>query len=532
MSIRARAQRRRRCSPRDDSRDEGSSLILALVVVLIGTMLVLPVMDYTMAVTRSNRVSSAKADRVEAVKGGLRAALYDPVALYQACRNSGRTFSVGLTVPPGLNIVSSCTTTEDALQDIPSDQRYALATTQVGSGAVIPPPYVAGPERPELDGTMSPTWCTSMVIADVHAKVPCGKPYPDNGAADPVAWTLNTSTATSGGKIYNPSLPPFSNTLASVAGYDMPAGGEGPCKVYFPGKYIDDLVITGATPVYFASGVYYFEKTVRISGDANVVVGTGATPGCVESDAVAVADAIGAPFDAYSNGVGGTFVFGANGRLVVDTATASATAINLKFNRRLVAQTDPLAVLNDISIMSVNGVWNGTSTTEVNLAGQLYVPVTPVFNGSASVPDPWTQSYKASNLVSSVAVPAPCAPPPTVPAASCPIIDLNFTNTATVNVKIPGYVAIPQGTLSLSVASGAGANKSISFGGGILTAQMGVAGEAPNFLQLGLLNPIVQKTFKITTRTSSGKPEVISTALVQVNETGGYAVNSWVVQSS
>ena len=40
-----------------------------------------------------------------------------------------------------------------------------------------------------------------------------------------------------------------------------------------------------------------------------------------------------------------------------------------------------------------------------------------------------------------------------------------------------------------------------------------------------------QKTFKITTETTSGFPKVTSIALVQVNETGGYAVNSWVVQA-
>ena len=61
--------------------------------------------------------------------------------------------------------------------------------------------------------------------------------------------------------------------------------------------------------------------------------------------------------------MGGTFVFGADGRLIIDTETASGAAgMSMRFNRRLVDKTDPLAVLNDISIMSVNGVWNGTST--------------------------------------------------------------------------------------------------------------------------------------------------------------------------
>ena len=108
-----------------------------------------------------------------------------------------------------------------------------------------------------------------------------------------------------------------------AGGYNVDLGGGQFCKVYFPGRYTDDVVITGTTPVYFVSGVYYFEKTLRLSGDAHVVVGAGATDGCVDGDAIAVADAGYA--DATSSGVGGTFVFGANGRLVIDTATPSST---------------------------------------------------------------------------------------------------------------------------------------------------------------------------------------------------------------
>ena len=81
------------------------------------------------------------------------------------------------------------------------------------------------------------------------------------------------------------------------------------------------------------------------------------------------------------------------------------------------------------------------------------------------------------------------------------------------------------------MGAGAEANKNISFGGGVLTAQIGVTGTPPAAFQMGLLNPVVQKTFKIVTETTSGSPKLISTALVQVNETGGNAVNSWVVQT-
>ena len=514
-------------------RDEGSTLVMALIMILLGAMIVLPVLRYTTVVLKSSHVRSDTADRTEAVKGGLRAALYDPIALYQACVNSGRTTAVQLAVPPGLNIRSWCTTTKDALQDVPSDQRWALITTQVGSQSVIPAVYPGDPARPELTGTMSPTWCTTMNQADVNLRVPCGKPYPNNGSATTNTWQLDASTSTAGAKIFTPYLPPFSNALAYAGGYMMPPGDLGEqCRVFFPGKYTDDVVITDNVPSYFVSGIYYFEKALRISGNANVVAGAGSTPGCVESDAVAVADAINAPFDAYSNGVGATFVFGVNGRFVLDNAVSTSGAgMSFKMNRRLVDKTDPLAVINDVSMMSVNGVLTGSATTALDIPGRLNVPVAGVLSGNTVDPDPYTHFYKASTLVSQATPPAHCALPLSGVTAACPIIDIALTSSAKVDVKIPGYVSVPQGTVSISTGTGNGVNKNISFGGGLLTAQVAITGDVPAALQFGLLNPVVQKTFKVVTETVSGDPHVVSTALVQVNETGGNAINSWVVQA-
>jgi len=505
-------------------------LILALVVILIGSMIVLPMMTYTMSVLRANQTTSGRNVKVEAVKGGLRAALFDPTKLYKACVGTGATTAHQLNMPPGLGIETQCTTTSFKQQvELPSDQRFALTTTQVGSNATIPPPYVAEPERPELDGTMSPLWCTSMVNANVGAKVPCGKPYPMNGDADPLRWQADDDPQSGGGKIFTPYLPPVANSYAFAGGFAMPMST---CRVYFPGRYIDDVVITGSAPVYFASGVYYFEKSVYLSGDATVVVGSGSAVGCVDSDAEAVGDAINAPLDAYSNGVGGTWVFGANGRLVINNAVASSgTGVSLQFNRRLVAATDTAAIMNEVSIMSVTGVISGTDTVGLDVPGQLNVPETLVYVSETSQVDAQSNFYRASNLVSTAAAPTPCPPPPAAVTAACPIIDINLTTAATVNVKIPGYVSVPQGSMSLVLAPGANVNKSISFGGGLLAAQMSVPSVAPDYLQLGLLNPVVQYTFKIVTTTTGSGPKVTSVAQVQVNETGGYAVNSWVIQA-
>ena len=144
---------------------------------------------------------------------------------------------------------------------------------------------------PELNGIVSPLWCTST---NATPQLACGRPYPNNGVTSTSQWTTDSSATSVGATVFSPQLPPFSNTLRSATAKDL-LTGDVPCKIYFPGKYIDDVVITGSTPVYFVSGVYYFEKTLRISGDANVVVGAGSTPGFADSDAIAVSDTVSAP---------------------------------------------------------------------------------------------------------------------------------------------------------------------------------------------------------------------------------------------
>ena len=50
---------------------------------------------------------------------------------------------------------------------------------------------------------------------------------------------------------------------------------------------------------------------------------------------------------------------------------------------------------------------------------------------------------------------------------------------------------------------------------------------SPQTLQLGIVNRVVQKTFKVVSSTTTGSPRVVSTAVVQINDYGEYVVNSW-----
>ena len=87
--------------------------------------------------------------------------------------------------------------------------------------------------------------------------------------------------------------------------------------MYFPGTYLDPMVLDG--PTYFASGIYYFQNEVRIVGGASVVVGLGAVPGCT-TDQEAIFYVQNPPGTHNMNGLGGTWVFGGRGRMVVDNS--------------------------------------------------------------------------------------------------------------------------------------------------------------------------------------------------------------------
>jgi len=80
-------------------RDEGSTLILCLVVIIIGAFFVLPMMTYIMTVNQASRLRIESANSSEVVRGGLRSVLYDPAALYQACANSGASDASAGTSP-------------------------------------------------------------------------------------------------------------------------------------------------------------------------------------------------------------------------------------------------------------------------------------------------------------------------------------------------------------------------------------------------------------------------------------------------
>jgi hypothetical protein len=458
-------------------------LIMCLVFIVFGSLIIAPLLSYAAQTLRTSRIQTEKSNRAEAVRGALRIALADPKALYDTCSGSGLHVSVDLA-SPGLTIPvdATCTTVNSAAELTDTDLRTAITTTQ--QGATLP-------------------------VGSV------GSTFAGSGGSDLQAWYADATRDSTGGKVWLPYLPTHALTHPSNAGYMMPAWA-GSCRVFFPGTYTAPVSVSDAVPTFFASGVYYFESTVTFSGAANVVIGEGATEGCTDNQDAAY-NAVNAPTNHNIDGLGATFIFGGAGRLVVTDTGATSQGPRVQFNARLVDPTDVGSLPSKgVSIISVNGQSSGDGSQDLNLSGQLRVPPSELaipLGGDAS-----SAGYEPSTQVPTV---APATP-------ENPIIGVTLTTAAPSTVFIPGYVAVPQGRVSISVGAGVAAGKDVQMVGGVLAALFTQTVDQPATLNVGLINRIVQKTFKMVATTSVGKPQVTSVAIVQVNDYGEFAVNSWV----
>jgi hypothetical protein len=125
------------------------------------------------------------------------------------------------------------------------------------------------------------------------------------------------------------------------------------------------------------------------------------------------------------------------------------------------------------------------------------------------------------------AAPAPPTPP-TYFHSPEPIVDIRTTTSNEVKVVVPGYISVPQGVVAVDVADPATAR--VDLAGGVLSAWSDIADPRPSDFTYGLDNPTTQRKIRIVTTLDDGS-HARSEAVVQVNETGGWAVNSWEVQA-
>ncbi len=392
VAVSGRPARERHVAERQAEQDQGAVLVLVLVLMVVGAMLVLPLMSYSIAVLRSNEVLSDKSQDLEGVKSGLRIALADPVSLYKTCSDGG-----GPNIDKGMaavtvngNVVTTkCNAIDFEFAQAADEIRMGLTATQVGS------------------------------------PIPVGLSGDRFSPVDPMSvteWTTATSTYSETGKIWYPNLPEHGLDFRQTVGTPMKAGWP-TCTVYFPGTYKTAVTLNG--PTFFTNGIYYFESDVIIEGGASVVVGDGARQGCTNSQQ-SLFYAENVPSTHNISGLGGTWVLGKQGRIVV--SNANDQPISLIFNRRYVptgaAASDPSA---DVSIMTVNGELDidGITGIDLDVAGTIFVPASWV--GTATPALATTKGY----------VPSEFTPKPSVPDVPTAVVAQRFTGAAVVSWVAP-----------------------------------------------------------------------------------------------
>ena len=122
--------------------DDGSALIMSLVAIIVATLIVTPMLTYAVSVTRASRLVDNKAQRLEAVKGGLRTALADPVALFKACNQDKAGVNLNpVLASPSLRVPVATTCALMAVNYSEDETKRPYGTTSLQAGIALPGAY-------------------------------------------------------------------------------------------------------------------------------------------------------------------------------------------------------------------------------------------------------------------------------------------------------------------------------------------------------------------------------------------------------
>jgi len=485
-----------------DTRDSGSALLMVMILMVVGGVIATGLLTYSQAVIRARPALHERIAGAEAVKSGTRMAItlqreFGPSDCFT---RSVRWTIADTAVTATCSSLSSYTTGRGRIGTI--------ITANGGGPSSIVTPSWAGNVSTALLGDVS---------INTGALGSSSSSLLSRGVAGAFVWTpTNTGWWQMVGDLDGstrayPALP-------QVPSYSRPGSQAaiGSCVLYYPGRYLGTtpMTLTGGTH-YFASGVYYFERPIVVSGGAQVVFGEGLHSGCAVDAQAAYAST--APKSHEITGKGATILLG-------DVATLTVQDSSVRINRRV--STASTRGSEGVSIRTVNFGQSNASVTipadTVLLADGSTSPVAthsivPIANSSPV-------SYRTSSLV---------------PATAWAIdVRLSGSNVSANRFIADGYVFVPNAGVRVTGNSSAYA---LSTTGGVVAMRvehsMNTAPSVANNYATGIVSETIQRRVRLSviedsdmdSDMNSGAPGAVSTAVLEVHSDRSYAINSWVI---
>ena len=474
--------------------DRGSALLMVLILMTVGSIIAVGLLTYARVLLDTRPALHEQNAAAEAVKSGTRMAIalqrdFGPSACFAASTN----WSLN-----GYNVNSSCTTVTSYSTGA---NRYGTITTlNAGTTANISTPSWAGSTATALTGnilvnTGTPTDpLSSNLIND-------GSTTWTNTAQQWWQMAGDNPTGTSWAYPQLPQIPSFVRPGSQAT--------NGTCSLYFPGRYVGTTPLTlNGGAHYFASGVYYFERPLLITGSAQVVFGEGSYAGCaVDAQAAYAATA---PKSHEITGKGATLLLGSGASLTVQESS-------VRFNRRV--STSTTRGSEGVSIRTVNF---GQSNSSV------VIPADTVL-----LPDGTATSIAAHSIIPVAnATPVIYASSTLAPSTSWGVdVRLNGTSSFANRFLVDGYIFVPNTGVR---ATSTTATYEFGMTGGVVATKLQLdlmlaPSKGTTTYAVGVISQIIQRKVRLAVSTTDGIRHAVSTAVVEVHADKSYAINSWVV---
>ena len=477
-----------------DDRDRGSALLMVMVLMVVGGIIATGLLTYSQAVIRARPALHERVAGAEAVKSGTRIAItlqreFGP----SGCFAGSVQWTIASTpVTATCSTVSSYTTGRGRLGSV--------ITANSGSPSNLVTPSWAGNVSQALAGEATINTGAMGASTSVSLVRGTGSSFTWNASALP--WWQQVGD-NNGVSWQYPSLP-------QIPSYSRPGSQAsiGTCQLYFPGRYLGTtpLTLNGGTH-YFASGVYYFERPIVITGGAQVVFGEGLYAGCAVDAQAAYAST--APKSHEITGKGATILLG-------DIATLTVQESSVRINRRV--STASTRGSEGVAIRTVNF---GQSTTAVTVPADtvLLADGTSVAVANHSIV-PIANSTPVTYRTSTLA-----------PATAWAVdVRLNGTSVASNRFLVDGYIFVPNAGVRIT---GTSANYAVSTSKGTvamriehsLTQAPATGGSYVN----GIVSETIQRKVRLTVAATTAEHSARSTAIIEVHTDRSYAINSWVI---